>query len=377
MKQLVCEMCGGTDLVKDGGVFVCQTCGCKYSIEEARKMMVEGTVDVQGTVKIDRSAEQKQLIENYLSMCKSAQESSDTKSVVEYSDKILEIDPNNYEAWVFRALSSGWDSSLNNLKTGQVITAVKKALELAPEEKRYEIAEQIFVQGKLQIVAHLRTVFSLTSTALLTMSLTMVAKQSDMIAPVMNGWVRLVAEIPYLSSERIKAEIEDCKATSEKHNVIIATASSVYNGKQPYYETMQELTKEKIETASKERDEMYARRREAYWSEHPEIKAELESKKKKAEIKKEELVQTLEQIPELLQMQEYDTNISSLEKQLNSLGLFKGKEKKALQAQIEILKSERAPIEAVATEKKNAIQSEIDNQVRIIADVEAELNKER
>ena len=50
MKQLTCEMCGGTDLIKDGGVFVCQTCGCKYSVEEAKKMMIEGTVEVQGTV---------------------------------------------------------------------------------------------------------------------------------------------------------------------------------------------------------------------------------------------------------------------------------------------------------------------------------------
>ena len=50
MKQLTCEMCGSTDLVKQDGVFVCQTCGCKYSIEEARKMMVEGTVEVTGTV---------------------------------------------------------------------------------------------------------------------------------------------------------------------------------------------------------------------------------------------------------------------------------------------------------------------------------------
>ena len=43
MKRLTCEMCGSTDLMKDGGVFVCQSCGCKYSVEEARKMMVEGT----------------------------------------------------------------------------------------------------------------------------------------------------------------------------------------------------------------------------------------------------------------------------------------------------------------------------------------------
>ena len=37
MKRLTCEMCGSTDLIKQDGAFVCQTCGCKYSIEEAKK----------------------------------------------------------------------------------------------------------------------------------------------------------------------------------------------------------------------------------------------------------------------------------------------------------------------------------------------------
>ena len=29
MKRLTCEMCGGTDLIKQDGVFVCQNCGKK------------------------------------------------------------------------------------------------------------------------------------------------------------------------------------------------------------------------------------------------------------------------------------------------------------------------------------------------------------
>ena len=177
MKKLTCEMCGGTDLIKQDGVFVCQSCGCKYSVEEARKLMIEGTVDIQGTVVIDHTDEKRQKVENYLSMCKNAHDALDTASVVEYSDKILEIDPNNYEAWAYRALSCGWKSSLNDMKTGQVITAAQKALELAPEEKRYELAENIYTQGKLQIISHLKTVFSLTSTAILTMSITMAAKR--------------------------------------------------------------------------------------------------------------------------------------------------------------------------------------------------------
>ena len=62
MKQLACEMCGGTDLMKQDGAFVYQNCGMKYSVEEAKKMMIEGTVDVQGTVKVDNSA----FVERYL-----------------------------------------------------------------------------------------------------------------------------------------------------------------------------------------------------------------------------------------------------------------------------------------------------------------------
>lgn len=41
MKQLICEMCGGNDLIKQDGVFVCQNCGTKYTVEEAKKMMKE------------------------------------------------------------------------------------------------------------------------------------------------------------------------------------------------------------------------------------------------------------------------------------------------------------------------------------------------
>ena len=42
MKPLVCEMCGSHDLVKTEGLFVCQNCNTKYSLEEAKKMMIEG-----------------------------------------------------------------------------------------------------------------------------------------------------------------------------------------------------------------------------------------------------------------------------------------------------------------------------------------------
>ena len=55
LKALTCEMCGSTDLIKQNGVFVCQSCSTKYSLEEAKRMMIAGTVNVN--VSNERSLE--------------------------------------------------------------------------------------------------------------------------------------------------------------------------------------------------------------------------------------------------------------------------------------------------------------------------------
>lgn len=69
MKAIQCELCGSNDLMKKDGFFVCQHCGTKYSLEEARKLMVEinGTVDVQGTVKIDNATKRELIVESKVS----------------------------------------------------------------------------------------------------------------------------------------------------------------------------------------------------------------------------------------------------------------------------------------------------------------------
>ena len=41
MKKIVCEMCEGMEFVKENGMFVCQECGMKYSLEEAKMLMRE------------------------------------------------------------------------------------------------------------------------------------------------------------------------------------------------------------------------------------------------------------------------------------------------------------------------------------------------
>lgn len=103
MKRLVCEMCGGSELVKQDGVFVCQNCGTKYSVEEAKKMMVEGavtvegTVSVEGTVKVDKSEELKKLY----TLARRAKESDNTENAVRYYTQIELQDPDSWEAYFY------------------------------------------------------------------------------------------------------------------------------------------------------------------------------------------------------------------------------------------------------------------------------------
>ena len=94
MKQLTCEMCGSTDIAKQDGFFVCQTCGMKYSVEDAKKMMIEGTVDVQGTVKVDNSA----FVEKYLANARRAKQKEDWEETEKYYNMVEQNDPTNIEA---------------------------------------------------------------------------------------------------------------------------------------------------------------------------------------------------------------------------------------------------------------------------------------
>ncbi len=98
MKQLTCEMCGSIDLIKQDGVFVCQTCGTKYSVEEAKKMMIEGTV------KIDKTSEVENLIKKMFTYIETCWQEESRKKALECCDKILDIDYNSGEAYLGRIL---------------------------------------------------------------------------------------------------------------------------------------------------------------------------------------------------------------------------------------------------------------------------------
>ncbi len=113
MKKLICELCGSSNIIKENGLYVCQSCSTQYSVEEARKLMIEGTVHVQGTVQIDTSSQ----VENYYVNARRAMNQEDWHDVEKYYDLILQNDPSSIEAIFYsdygRVNLSLYDTDLN------------------------------------------------------------------------------------------------------------------------------------------------------------------------------------------------------------------------------------------------------------------------
>ena len=100
MKKIVCELCDGTEFVKEGGMFVCQGCGTKYTAEEAKSMMkeVEGG-PVVGAPAVNPNQQQ---IENLLLLASNAYSASNNEETEKYCNRAIEYDAMCYKAWFLR-----------------------------------------------------------------------------------------------------------------------------------------------------------------------------------------------------------------------------------------------------------------------------------
>lgn len=109
-----CPNCGATiqlDSSRKEGF--CLYCGSKVRVEEAIK-----------TVKIDRSKD----IRNYLNMAAAAVEAGNGDEALEYSNKALEVDSENADAWYLKMRAIQVDTAVYAMKIEEILGAGSKAI---------------------------------------------------------------------------------------------------------------------------------------------------------------------------------------------------------------------------------------------------------
>lgn len=125
MKALTCEMCGSHDMIKKDGFYVCESCGTKYTTEEAKKLLVEATVVIDESNRVS----------NYLELARQALAAGNKENAEGYANRALEVDAENYEAWLIKAKAVGGQFGLESSRLRECVPYYVKAYQLTDSDE--------------------------------------------------------------------------------------------------------------------------------------------------------------------------------------------------------------------------------------------------
>ena len=217
MKALVCELCGGNDFLKQDGVFVCQFCGTKYTVEEAKKLMIDGVVQVQGTVKVDTSDE----LDKLLQAARNARETSDSETAVKHYERISAMDPNNWEALFYLVLLKTHSIKNGEIRSAanQIINCIDRVFELIGE---YVPGEEDRKNAVREVIMECNETAEWLASVSHNFHKTITKGNGIMALTGITGLVHSVTD----SAEKMDEEMERCVAIA---NILCACGNAVEN----------------------------------------------------------------------------------------------------------------------------------------------------
>ena len=409
MKKLVCEMCGSNDLLKKDGVFECQSCGTKYTVEEAKKMMVDGIVNVEGTVKIDNSNRIDNLIKNGKTLYK------DSKFDEAYSlfSEVLNIDSNNYIAIAYKGLCSAWKTSIKKPSLiGDAIKGFDRSLELAIDtlgdteeysDYAFEISMEIFdickasiklyldyfkdnsseFQKNSEIVIsamkkeNLNNIATAFSGGYISSNNDYYSRQFDILKDgydeaEKNSSTGLKITFAALSITYINvATAMENFATIEQYKIIKSNLDECINKIDGY--VFPSFKKEYCDVVAASRlcdgkiKEISQQKKDKYWKEHKEEKKKFEEE---IEEYKKEIKSKIQKIADLTKEKK------EIDKKINS-SIPLEKELKILNSKKEKLEEEKASLGLFNVKKKRVLEEELDNVEEQIKKINKKAESER
>lgn len=141
MKAIVCEMCSSNDVVKQDGLYVCQSCGTKYTVEDAKKLMA----DVSGsTVKIDDTDKKEKLRQ----LAREARQMSNAAKAGEYYNQLVVLCPDDWEAMFFSVYYISASCVIAQIEpaarnVSNVVRLITEKISHLPETEKTEICNEV------------------------------------------------------------------------------------------------------------------------------------------------------------------------------------------------------------------------------------------
>lgn len=422
MKKLVCEMCGSSDLLKKDGVFECQSCGTKYSVEEAKKMMVEGVVQVEGTVKIDSSSRTNNLIKNGITLY------NDGKYDEAYQlfGEVLNNDPDNYIAIIYRGFCQCWESSVAKANVMDMFKGITRGFEIAKEKlgetEKYRDLCMDSISSVFDVSMALMRMYNNYYDSAMKRSIEGLKRLNEYMS---NSGTYTDLSYVHRENARYDSQAKEAEALATSgYKLVLLASGTLFNKildvkdkemfKVSDYRKIKELSNnlvlkgiefssnkleddsltlllaahkcdEQIETIGK-------KRKEEYWKEHKEEKKELESKiseveeklkerNNKIEALKKEIDKANEEennavLPSQPEMDKLNEDLKKLKAEKSSIGIFKLKERKAVQEKIDAVNNKITKLSSVLQKEQDEISKKYGAIVRKSYDEIEEIKKD-
>lgn len=106
MKKIKCELCGSPDIIKEGNVFVCNSCGAKYSKEEAMNLINSEDAPIQRRTKTVRKTKTSSEVIPYnldptYILAQQAKDTDNAEDANKYYSLLREKYPNEWEPYFY------------------------------------------------------------------------------------------------------------------------------------------------------------------------------------------------------------------------------------------------------------------------------------
>jgi len=373
MKKIVCEMCDSSNFLKQDGMYVCQECGAKYTVEEAKKLMVEMGDSTPA------APDNSQKVENLRKLAKRAKEEDNSEMAAKYYEQLLMECPDDWEASFYSTFYAA-----HNVKIAQIGSAANKVANIIGPT--FKLIKQTCSEAEgmaayigiaADVIGFCNMLFSNITKNL--------GSTIESANRNIDNWAVPTVSMLVILGDKLRLEFPG-DATD-------ALALTIYNAAHGYSDVMKDRTsstrtlhrnvcsrKNQLEQEQKAREERKKKEaRDAYWAAHAEEKARLLAEKDELKAKLNNLRTEINRTKDQYRKQEegLQAQINQLAAQKASLGLFKGKEKKALQEQIDGLHTQIAQVRKACSDAVSRLESQVKATNSRISAIDKELTKDR
>lgn len=414
-----------------GGIASCDSCGMQYTQER----MKEKVQEIKGTVQVDNS----HLIENWMRMGSAAAEAGNNKEAYDYFAKVIEIDSQNWRAIFEKGKAGAWQSTLGNLRIPEIYQGIGSALKII-DGLDYSIEELCSIKNEFAVALfninnaitdlmeqNLSNVTDkyfdihwdqmwetrqrfLTNVEQLEDAMTLISDLSDELS------TKNVIEFKKRICKDLRSACDSIQYWTDYSQKSLAYLGFSTSEKQPYLNKFWDIAyslrktdpdfarksdeqnlppnpfnpglnflvqirafweKADIEWDAKVKKQMQQERCEEYWCAHRDEKDMLEAKKTSCT---NQIVQTQHKIsqilnePEKIRLQEI---VNSLVANKKALGIFKSKEKKAIQEEIDTFLTKINTIDERIASEISKVEATIERLYKQVAEIDEELTRDR